>query len=367
MLSRPVVMCLGTVLTVCATTAFAQVTPTAPQPPDDTPSVRVGATLFTDYSVVTEPKTMDVDGNRITSNSFNITRAYINVTGQLSHIVAFRVTPDVARETGSDSSLNGSYVFRLKYAYAQFNLDHWIGRGAWVRLGSQQTPWVDFLENVYRYRFQGTTLEDREGILSSADLGATLRYQFPGDYGEVHGGIYNGDNYNRAEANDQKALMVRVTVRPVPTHPTLHGLRVTGFYDRDAYVKDAARRRGILGATYEQAYVNAGFHYLATADQTRALSPKLTGHGYSMWATPKPPFGHGWEGLLRFDHLVQEQFATTLDGERDRYIAGAAYWFPRQGSVSSALLFDFERVNNKRWVPSRPNEKRVAVHALINF
>src|SRR5688500_1381155 len=108
---------------------LAQVTP-APQsvPPDDTPSIRSGATLFLDYTVQPEPKVTDVDDNRVTGNAFNVARAYINVTGNISHIVAFRVTPDIARETGTGSSLNGGLTVRLKYAYAQFNLDDWMQR-----------------------------------------------------------------------------------------------------------------------------------------------------------------------------------------------------------------------------------------------
>ena len=54
-----------------------------------------------------------------------------------------------------------SLVFRIKYAYAQFNLDDWMTRGSWVRLGIQQTPWVDFEEGIYRYRFQGTVFAER--------------------------------------------------------------------------------------------------------------------------------------------------------------------------------------------------------------
>jgi hypothetical protein len=353
---------------VTATPIFGQVTPAAGYvPPDDTPSIRVGATIFADYTVTQEPKTTDVDGNRITPNSFNIARSYINVTGQISHIVAFRVTPDIARESGTGSSLSGSYTFRLKYAYAQFNLDDWVGRGSFVRFGMQQTPWIDFIDSVYRYRFQGPTMEDREGILSSSDVGATFRYQFSGNYGEVHTGIYNGDNYNRAEANDQKAFMIRATVRPLPMHAMLRGLRVTGFYDLDAYVQDAERRRGIVGVTYEHPYVNTGLNYLSTTDQTRITTPELGGHGYSIWATPKTPAGHGWEGLLRFDHLVQEQATSSIDGERDRTIAGIAYWFPRQGSVSAAVLLDYEHVINRNYAPTRSNERRWAIHTLINF
>ena len=44
----------------------AQTTPAAAKAPDDTPSVRLGATLFLDYTVTTEPKITDADGNTVT-------------------------------------------------------------------------------------------------------------------------------------------------------------------------------------------------------------------------------------------------------------------------------------------------------------
>jgi len=351
-----------------AATANAQVTPAAGNvPPDDTPSVRVGVTIFADYTVQTRPKGTDVDGNEITPNSFNISRAYLNVTGQINHIVQFRVTPDIVRETGAGSSLSGSYTYRLKYAYAQFNLDDWMARGSFARFGMQQTPWIDFIDSVYRYRFQGPTLEDREGILSSSDVGATFRYNFNNNYGDVHTGFYNGDNYNRAEANDQKAWMTRATVRPLPSNPMLRGLRVTGFFNLDAYVKDGEKQRGIIGVTYEHPYFNTGFNYLDTTDQLSGAAPSLGGNGYSAWVTPKTAKGYGWEGLLRFDHLEQEQATSVVNGERNRTIAGVAYWFPRQGSVSSALLFDYEQVDNDNYAPVRADERRWALHALVQF
>jgi hypothetical protein len=161
--------------------------------------------------------------------------------------------------------------------------------------------------------------------------------------------------------------MVRATVRPLPMSPLLRGLRATVFYDLDAYVNDAERRRGIVGATYEHPYVNVGLNYLSTTDQTRAVTPELGGNGYSIWATPKTPKGYGFEGLLRFDHLVQEQATSTNEGERDRTIAGIAYWFPRQGSVSAAVLLDYEQVKNRNYAPARSNERRWAIHTLINF
>src|SRR5207249_6071379 len=109
-------------------------------PPDDTPTIKVGATIFTDYTYTDEPTSLDADGNTINPAAFNVSRAYINITGNISHNVSFRVTPDVSRltttttttavlgpgesvSTTATTSLDGSLTYRLKYAYGQFNLD----------------------------------------------------------------------------------------------------------------------------------------------------------------------------------------------------------------------------------------------------
>jgi len=67
-----------------AQTASAQVTPAAGYtPPDDTPSIKVGATIFTNYTYQTDPKGTDANKNSIDPNSFEVARGYINVTGNI--------------------------------------------------------------------------------------------------------------------------------------------------------------------------------------------------------------------------------------------------------------------------------------------
>ena len=344
--------------------AAAQVTAAAGYtPPDDTPAIRVGATIFADYTVQQKPKIKDADGNEVTLNQFQVQRAYLNVTGNISHTVLFRITPDITRETGAGSALNGSYTFRLKYAYAQWNFDEWVGRGSFARFGMQQNPYFDFFEGVYRYRFQGTVFYEREGYSSSADVGAAFRYNLPQNYGDIHGGYFNGENYNRPEVNDQKAFMLRGTLRPFHVHSVLRGLRLTGFVTQDAYVKNAERDRAIFTASFEHTYLNAAFEYVATTDQNAsATRTPVKGRGWSVFVTPKSP--RGWEGLLRFDHLVP----NTDQGSqvRERAIAGVAYWFPHQGNVSSALLFDVDNATFDGFT-NQATQRRIAVHALINF
>src|SRR5690242_8874812 len=85
----------------------------------DEPSVKVGGLIFADYT-----HSDDI-------SSFNLTRAYININATLNRWLSARVTPDIAREAGEGSSLNGSLQFRLKFAYAQVNL----ANGSWIRGG----------------------------------------------------------------------------------------------------------------------------------------------------------------------------------------------------------------------------------------
>ena len=199
----------------------------------------------------------------------------------------------------------------MKYAYGQFNLDDWMQKGSWVRLGIQQTPWVDFEEGIYRYRFQGTVFAEREGFLSSSDAGASFHYNLPSNYGDVHVGVYNGENYNHVEVNGRKALQARATIRPFAAGPAVwRGLRVHGFYDADSYVKDGDRRRADASVTFEHAHLNAGAEYLATTDRPSVTKAEVTGHGYSLWATPRT--ARGWEALLRYDHLTPDDAAQGV-------------------------------------------------------
>jgi hypothetical protein len=355
----------GLCLTGHAVAASAQITPAAGYtPPDDTPSVKVGAVLYADWTYQPSPEVIDTDGNVINPSSFNVTRSYINITGNVSHVVAFRITPDIARETNPASSLNGSLEFRIKYAFAQFNLDDWMTKGSWVRLGIQQTPLLDYEENIYRYRFQGTTFTEREGFYNSSDAGASFHYNLPANYGEVHAGIYNGEGYTRAEVNDQKAIEIRGTVRPFAAGaPILRGLRVTGFYFGDNYVKNAERTRAVGQVTFESTFLNAGFDAIKAHDQPAIARADVAASGWSFWLTPRSRIG--WEALIRYDRLKPNTSFTAQ--KRQRTILGVAYWFPHQGAVTSALLLDYDGQTFDNLTPAQPKQSRIALHGLISF
>ena len=375
-----------------AGSASAQITPAAGYvPPDDTPAIRIGMVLFPQFSYQTNPKITDADGNLVNKNSFDVTRAYINITGQLSHIVAFRITPDITRQssllslTSGSTVTNDSLVYRIKYAFGQFNLDDWMPPGTWTRLGIQQTPWIDFDEGIYRYRFEGTTFAERVPLpttMTSSDAGVSYHMNVAGNYGEIHVGVYNGENYPRAEVNNEKGLELRGSVRPFArSAPNLRGLRAHLVYYDDHYQKNDPRKRFMSNLTYEQKYVSAEFDYLSAQDQLLATLPNVKSHGWAAWATPRLPFDNGssWEALLRFDHWIPNTSTALVPGAsspapgmttfeqqaQNRVIAGVSYWFPHQGNVSTALLvcYDGQRFKNITTAPIRT----VAVNGLLTF
>lgn len=321
-------------------------------------SIKVGATIFADFTWQEAPSAKDADGNEIRLSSFNVPRAYVNVTGKLNNRFSFRVTPDVAREVGGGSSLSGSQQFRLKYAYAELDLAEWLPRGSWVRFGVQQTPYADYFDKIYRYRFQGTNFVEREGYLSSADAGIAFQYALPASYGEIHAGFYNGEGYSKVETNDRKSLQIRASVRPLPKSAPAKGLRATVFYNGDHYMQTARRERLVGQLTFEHARVHAGVDAVSTRDQSSMSKPEIEGRGWSVFVTPR--LGKGWELLLRHDENKPDRHAALV---RERNITGIAYWLPNLKKFDAAVLFDRDSLS----VTGKEDDTRYGLKMLLAF
>jgi hypothetical protein len=83
--------------------------------------VRVGALSYLQYAAELE--------NRDGLNTFDVTRAYLNINAQVMKNVRFPPTPDIRRIT--DGSLAGRLTVRIKYGFAQ--LDNRGREGTWAR------------------------------------------------------------------------------------------------------------------------------------------------------------------------------------------------------------------------------------------
>ena len=344
-------------------------TPSPPAGASASP-VKVGGTIFADFTQTLEPKGTDPAGQTFRPNALNITRAYVSVTGSFNPVFSFRITSDIAREISAGDSLDGSYLLRLKYAYAQFTLDKWTGRfkDTFIRVGLNPTPFVEGRDTVYRYRWQGPLMPEREGYISSSDVGITFHSSFPDGFGDVQIAVLNGEGYQHPEVNSQKAAQARVTLRPFAKAESalLQALRVTTFYDHDHYMRDADRKRGIYGVSYENGHANVGAEIVRTRDEATPSSAVAKGTGWDVFVTPFfKEKGHGPEALVRYDHWKADQAKPDI---KQRLVVGLSYWWtPRINGASAALMLDYEGITIKN--PSIPQaaQRKLTLHTVLTF
>ena len=90
----------------------------------------------------------------------------------------------------------------------------------------------------------------------------------------------------------------------------------------------------------------------------------MKGDGYSFWFTPKSTVGRRRTVPLRSLHAERP---TSMIATRDRTIVGVAYWFKHQGTVSTAIMLDYEEANFDKLVPPLAKTTKIALHGLVNF
>lgn len=193
--------------------------------------LKFGVLAYVDYS---EGQMALPNGKDMNYNRFGLTRGYLTVRKSMTDWLGFRMTSDIKQESSAaGSKLEGSYVVRLKYLYAEFkpeDLGFFTDMKAEVGMGHM--PWLDFEEHINPYRCQGTMAIERAHIFNSADTGVSLRgyfggklegaeestgsHYYPGHWGSWRLGIYNGGGYHEVEANQNKVVEGRVTLRPMP-------------------------------------------------------------------------------------------------------------------------------------------------------
>jgi hypothetical protein len=271
--------------------------------------------------------------------------------------VRFRFTPDVRRV--NDGTLSGSLVLRVKYAFVQF--DNVTPKG-WIRLGAHQTPWLDFEESVNRYRVQGTMFAEREALIpGSSDFGASYFTPLPGGYGEIQGGVFNGEGYAQPEANKYKSVQGRITVRPLPNAATLKGLRVSAFYNAGWYAADRPRRLGIVMGSFEHTHIVGTIQALEATENPSGGPTDTDRSGWSAFIEPRQGLS-GLAGIFRYDDY--DPITSVPSNAHRRVIAGGAYWFvwPR---TRLGLVVTNEQVHYD--TAAQPKENRLLVQTHVEF
>lgn len=306
-------------------------------------------------------------GDGINKNKFAIKRGYVRITKELMPWFDAHITFDTTQASIKDSKLSDSIQVRIKYAYGKFKLpDLAFLTKPFIEVGVVHMPWLDFEEHVNFYRAQDTMFIERNKTFNSADFGLTfvsllggemgddykknVNGYYPGRYGSVSLGIYNGGGYHTAEKNENKALEGRLTIRPLPD--ILPGLQfsyfgITGKGNKDTD-PDWNVNLGML--SYEHQYITTtAQYYKGKGNQSGDDENKKD--GYSLFAEIKPMKKFSLFG--RYDKFDPD--TDTDDNENTRYIIGAAYHLDKPHK--NMIILDYDTVKYED--SSKKDDKRI--------
>jgi hypothetical protein len=275
------------------------------------------------------------------ANSFNLTRAYVNLIAKLAGGVSTRVTADIF--TNSDSSR----AYRIKYAYLAYTPN---GSPLAFKLGVIHTPWLDWEEAVWDYRMQGSMATERGGYLTSADFGAGVDGKWGADRVNMQLTVVNGEGYSKGTGDQRKDAQGRVSVRLLDTSDSTRvgGLRLTAYGQYGKPTTGGARQRFIGMLSYKSKTVTLAGAYAITKDSVTA-GALLDGHVASAFGVLHFPGAHA-AMIARVDHTTPNtNVASTVPGfSNTRYIVGLSY----QLTPNVRLLGDVDYVSYRNGAPS---------------
>jgi hypothetical protein len=266
-------------------------------------------------------------------NNFDVTRAYVNAIGRFAGGVGARVTLDVNRPAG-DNSLR----YRLKYAFATYTP---TASPLTFKLGMIHTPWVDFEETLWEYRMQGTIALDRNGYLTSSDIGVGVDGRWGPDQVNMQVAFVNGESYSGGPGDQRKDVEGRVSVRLLGTDDSsrVGGLRISGYGGYGKPTTGGQRNRFLGMLSYKTKQITLAGELATTKDSiTGTPTPSVTGRVITAFGVYKVP--NSKIGLIARVDVVDPNTSASGD-KQTRIIGGASY----QLSPNLRLLLDIDNLS----------------------
>ncbi len=174
--------------------------------------------------------------NKGLASGFHFSRTYLNVRKYFENGDHFRLTLDQmlnnvggsscnqASGTGNGGKCTEAAPFGLsgfggtgrnntfvKYVY----YEHVFMPGVQLRAGMHQTPWIEYEEGRWTYRYLFPTMVDQQGFQTSSDLGVSLLGKVWGDRLEYHVSFQEGEGYQNTPDGRGYAVLGRISVEPI--------------------------------------------------------------------------------------------------------------------------------------------------------
>jgi hypothetical protein len=289
------------------------------------PAVTVGGVAYAQYAY-------HVSDSANHFNNFDVTRAYLNVTGRFAEGLATRITGDIYRNA------DGSAAYRLKYAYAAYTPG---ASPLTFKLGLIHTALLDWEEALWDYRMQGTMPLERGGYVSSADFGAGVDGRWGGEQVNVQLAVVNGENYNQAPGDKGKDFQARASLRLMGSDDAsrVGGLRVTGYAQLGTPTTGGTRNRFLGMVSYKSSLgtlaAEAGFTRTAVGTPAPAATGGQVLSAYGVYRFP------GTRAALVGRVDLTDPNTDAAGDKATRIILGASY----QLTPNLRMLADLDNVS----------------------
>jgi hypothetical protein len=312
---------------------------------DDTSSTTLSGLMYFDVTSIATKKDVtppapaaatstDIDPNGIGTD---VKRFYVGVNHSFDDQYSVNFTSDF-----NYSATTGETQMFVKKAYLQDKFNDL----AVLSIGSNNEPWIPFVEGLYGYRFVENTLTDKEKIGNSADWGVHLKGDggmWNYDVAVVNGGGYK--NPTRSKTVDEEA---RVAFIPVSGLTLALGL-YSGDLGQDTEANEAtfsakvppvgkntATRTDFL-ADWKGGGLNVGVEYVdAKNDNTGLIFNNVTDseNGYSVFADYS--FQPGMAIFGRVDQYKPNK--DTNSSNKDKYYNVGFSW-QSNSNITWALVY----------------------------
>ncbi|HET9387399.1 MAG TPA: hypothetical protein VFO67_19845 [Gemmatimonadales bacterium] len=242
-------------------------------------------------------------------NQFSIQRAYINALGRFAGGIGTRVTVDIA------PSGTGNQPIRLKYAFLTWTPTN---SSLTYKAGMLQTPYVDWEETLWDYRMQGTIAVDRNGYMSSADVGVGVDGRWNNEQVNAQFAVFNGEGYSGGTGDNHKDAGARVSFRLAKTNDPsrVGGLRLTGYAGIGKATGGNDRHRFLGIVSYRTQQLTLAAEYVSTKDST-VTGAIMSAFGVFRFSGTKAA------AIGRVD--VVDRNTDVPDNKETRVIAGVSY------------------------------------------
>jgi hypothetical protein len=329
------------------------------------PQIKVSGLAYISYQ--------DGQTNGVDYSKTMLKRGYFGADAKITSYLGARAMLDVSQDS------TGDWKARFKYLYGKFDLGTAsILSKNYLEFGLAHMPWLDFEEHINYFRLQDTMFMERNNLFNSADMGllwgANLGEDMPDDYkkqvnsayagrwGSIQVGVYDGAGYHAAEANTNKVIEGRVSVRPLPD--VVPGFQVTYFgisgKGNKATEPDWTSNTGML--SYESQWVVVTGQYVDSTGNQGGTAVDASGNSLPMkgWSGfVEGKLTTSWSVIGRYDEFDPN---TNADNDKNkRSIFGVAYKF----NASNMLLLDYDQVQYDQ--PGKKTDKRTQLTLQVSF